>query len=382
MKTLIELYDERPLDNVLATEMFKPEETVFVCPPQVAADQALRASLRRYFNLRGCRPKLTFVPVSMLDERLIEASLRKVIATHEDCVIDISGGTDAALFAAGAVSGDTVPVITYSRGKNRFYEIKNAPFAHDVPCTVRLDARSCLMMAGGELLRGREDNSLLRNRLDQIELLFGVYTRYRKIWNDQVAYLQKISRTDDPDMAAEGPCSGRANNRLITLNADLLHMLADRGLIRALELDDENVSFRFADDMVRFWLRDMGSALELHVYRACVLSGFFDDCILSAVVNWQGTDPAAQAVTNEIAVMCVRGVTPLFISCKTCDIKTEALNELAVLRDRFGNKGSRAAIVTAASASQSRLTLKRAAALKIDVIEWQDIDLEKLLKSF
>lgn len=37
---------------------------------------------------------------------------------------------------------------------------------------------------------------------------------------------------------------------------------------------------------------------------------------------------------------------PLFLSCKACDIKTEALNELAILRDRFGGKGAKAAIVT------------------------------------
>lgn len=41
-----------------------------------------------------------------------------------------------------------------------------------------------------------------------------------------------------------------------------------------------------------------------------------------------------------------RGVVPLFISCKASDIKTEALNELAILRDRFGGKGAKATIVT------------------------------------
>ena len=88
MKTLIELYDERPLDNVLATEMFRPEETVYVCPPEVAGDAALRASLRRYFKLRGCGTRLSFVPVSMLDEPRIEKKIRQIIDTRTDCAID------------------------------------------------------------------------------------------------------------------------------------------------------------------------------------------------------------------------------------------------------------------------------------------------------
>ena len=37
MKTLIELYDESPIQNVLGTEMFHPEETILICPPEVAS---------------------------------------------------------------------------------------------------------------------------------------------------------------------------------------------------------------------------------------------------------------------------------------------------------------------------------------------------------
>ncbi len=378
MKTLIELYDERPLDNVLATEVFRPKETVFICPPEVAQDRALQSSLRQYFKLRGCLPKLTFVPVSLLDAVKVEKQLQKTLETHEDCAIDISGGTDAALFAAGAVSGG-VPVITYSRSKNAFFEIKNAPFADDLPCTVRLDARACLMMAGGELMQGREDNSLLRGRLEDIDRLFCVYRTYRRVWNDQIAYIQRISRADALD--AEGPRKATANNRAVAAEEGLFRALADQGLIDRLHMDGERIAFRFPDETVRFWLRDMGSVLELQVFRACLEADCFDDVILSAVVDWRSADPAGQAVTNEIDVMCVRGVTPLFISCKTCEIRTEALNELAILRDRFGGKASRAAIVTAASASRSRrVMLKRAAELNIEVIEWEDIELKRLVR--
>ena len=31
MKTIIELYDERPFENVLAVDVFRPEHVVFLC---------------------------------------------------------------------------------------------------------------------------------------------------------------------------------------------------------------------------------------------------------------------------------------------------------------------------------------------------------------
>ena len=50
MKTNIELYDDRPIENVLGTEMFRPEETVLICPQEVAEDirNLLRSAKRTY----------------------------------------------------------------------------------------------------------------------------------------------------------------------------------------------------------------------------------------------------------------------------------------------------------------------------------------------
>ena len=379
MKTLIELYDERPIENVLATEMFRPEETVLICPPEVAKSVQMKESLKRYFEVRGCPVKLTFVPVSLLDAGKVEKKLFQVLSSRKDCAIDISGGSDAALFAAGVISKDT-PVFTYSRKKNAFFEIKNAPFARDLPCSVRLNAESCFLMAGGNLLPGREDNGELNMRLDKIDSLFSVYREYRRIWNRQIQYIQRVSSGQDQDLLAEGNRTVRADHGAVTAEEGFFSALFRAGLIEDLQIDESRVRFRFPDATVRFWLRDVGSVLELQVYRACLLARCFDDVILSAVVNWNSDDKKRDAVTNEIDVMAVRGVEPVFISCKTCEIKTEALNELAILRDRFGGKGSRAVIVTSAGAGKGRSVMRRRAAeLDIEVIEWEDLALERLV---
>ena len=379
MKTLIELYDERPIENVLGTEMFHPSDMVMICPPDVAKNKAYRRSLEKYFAVRGCPVRVTFVSASLLDAVKVEKKLSQVLRTYPDCAIDISGGGDAALFAAGAVSEQT-PVFTYSRKKNMFFEIKNAPFARNVPCTVRLDARACFLMAGGTLMPGREDNAQVRERIEDIDRLFSIYTAYRRIWNRQISYFQKISSALDPQLGAEGARTVRADHGQVTVDEGMLRALADAGLIREVQLRDERVSFRFSDALARFWLRDVGAVLELQVYRACLAAGCFDDVVLSAVVNWLGEDRKRDAVTNEIDVMAVRGIQPVFISCKTSEIKTEALNELAILRDRFGGKGSRAMIVTAASAGKGRAAMRRRAAeLDIEVVEWNDLPLQALI---
>jgi len=136
------------------------------------------------------------------------------------------------------------------------------------------------------------------------------------------------------------------------------------------------VSFHFRDLNTRAWLRDVGSVLELYTYKACLDSGIFHDVISSAVVRWDDV-VGHSSVSNEIDVMAARGVVPLFLSCKACDIKTEALNELAILRNRFGGKGAKAVIVTTEPCHSA--ARHRAAQLGIAVIDLEELKTGQLV---
>ena len=379
MRTLIELYDTSPIRNVLATVMFRPQEMILICPPEVAEDPNQKRSLRDFFAYLNCPVKLTLIPVTLLDAGKTERVLREVLESHQDCAIDISGGTDAALFAAGVASGDT-PVFTYSTRKDTFFEIKNAPFARSLPNTVHLDVRSCLMMAGGTLLPGREDNAGLAEMSDRIDRLFRVYSAFRPQWNRQISYIQKISSAEPGVLEAGGQLREKAGNKNVDADGEFFGALEEAGLILQLQHTDESVSFRFPDERVRFWLRDVGAVLELQVFRACRAAGCFDDVVLSAVVNWQSGKINRDSMTNEIDVMAVQGIQPVFISCKTSEVHTDALNELAILRDRFGGKFARAILVTSGVTGKTREPVRRRAdKLSIELVEWEDMSLESLI---
>ena len=373
MRTLIELYDERPLENVLSTETFRPERTVFLAPPDVTMDKLRRESIEQYFRHRGLDTRVTFLTTSLLETETVARELRKVLDRYPDCAVDISGGTDAALFAAGMVASEReVPVFTYSSRRNRYFNIRNAPFADNVPCRVRLRVEDCFRVAGGVLRQGRVDNAILDRYLDLYEPFFRLFMEYRRSWPRIVSYLQKVSQCpkgETPSLKVSGDYVVKAERGRVTAVPGALRRMEEIGLIEKLRIEEgERVSFRFRDQQIRTWLRDVGSMLELYVYRDCLLTGRFDDLISSAVVDWQA-GRGHDAVTNELDVMATRGVTPIFVSCKTCDVKTEALNELAVLRDRFGGGRARAAIVTAENGGAAMR--HRAAELGIDVIDWR-----------
>ena len=154
--------------------------------------------------------------------------------------------------------------------------------------------------------------------------------------------------------------------RRVRIAPELLEGLERLGMIKELAITEDSVSFRFTDETTRGWLRDVGSVLELYVYRACVKAGIFQDVVISAVVDWDSASGKSR-VSNEIDVVAARGVVPMFISCKTCAVKTEALNELAILSERFGGKGAKSVIVTAEMCNAA--ARHRAAQLGIAVID-------------
>ena len=375
MKTLIELYDERPIENVLGTEVFRPERTVFLCEAEVAQNRVLQEKLRGYILSRGLETELVFLESSFYNSNKVLRQLRRVVEEYPDCVLDITGGTDAALFAAGRLCGEReIPVFTYSRRRNCFFDIHNAAFAAGLPCEIQHTVDDCFRMAGGALRPGRVDNGVLSRYMDSVEPFFRVYLRFRRDWTRIVNYIQRASQVEKgqpiPLYVEAGLTVKGERGQPIQANIPALRALEEIGFLKSVKAEGGRVSFRFRDEQVRAWLRDVGSVLELYVYKACVDSGLFNDVRTSAVVDWQG-DGRQDNVTNEIDVMAMQGILPAFLSCKTCDIGTEALNELAILRDRFGGQAARAAIVSTQSCRN--ITRHRAAELGIDVIDLEDL---------
>ena len=53
MNTLIELYDERAIENILAPDMFRPWRIVYLCPGEIAQDRTRQETLAAFFRRRG-----------------------------------------------------------------------------------------------------------------------------------------------------------------------------------------------------------------------------------------------------------------------------------------------------------------------------------------
>lgn len=375
MKTLIELYDERPIENVIGSEMFKPDRTVFLCEADIANDKQKQKKIENYFKHCKLKTEAVFMECSQYDTTKIERMLKRITEQYPDCVVDISGGTETALFACGSFcSGNGIPAYTYSRRKNMFFDIHKADFANRLPCELKHTIEDCFVMAGGALRTGRVDNALLNRYADLFDPFFRIYMKYRTDWNRIVRYIVRASQGKKNEPVSMHVCSPYTvkgdHGEKLKAPEKALAEFEKTGMISGLKIGGGQVTFDFKDAQIRTWLRDVGSVLELYTYKACVDAGVFNDVMTSAIVDWEG-DHQQDNVTNEIDVMTMDGIFPAFISCKTCPVTTEALNELAILRDRFGGETAKAVIITTQRCKN--ITRHRAAELNIGVIDLDDL---------
>ena len=105
MNTLIELYDERAIENILAPDMFRPQRIVYLCPGEIVRDRMRQEKLAAFFQrrialqrravqrfkVRVCRQTLQrFVPAAFLP-----VGRGKAYAVHSQCAAQADVG-DAA----------------------------------------------------------------------------------------------------------------------------------------------------------------------------------------------------------------------------------------------------------------------------------------------
>ena len=191
-------------------------------------------------------------------------------------------------------------------------------------------------MAGGTLLPGRVDNHVLSRYLSDFDPFFDCFLRFRREWPNIISYIQRVSPSEygqiPPLTVAGGYTVKGEHGTRNTANEEALYALERLGFICDLSIvPGERVSFRFRDLNTRAWLRDVGSVLELYTYKACLDSGIFHDVI----------------------------------------------NELAILRDRFGGKGAKAVIVTTEPCHAA--ARHRAAQLGIAVIDLEELKTGQLV---
>ncbi len=108
------------------------------------------------------------------------------------------------------------------------------------------------------------------------------------------------------------------------------------------------LDFRFASEAVRECLSTEGNVLEAFAYHTIRRMNLFDDVQLSVNIHWAEDGVAGAASTNEVDLICTKGVRTYFLSCKKrTNLSKDFLTEIVYEADHFGVDGVPVMLTTA-----------------------------------
>jgi hypothetical protein len=128
---------------------------------------------------------------------------------------------------------------------------------------------------------------------------------------------------------------------------ELLAELEKCGAIKNLRLGSQ-VSFVFKNKESLRCLTKAGQLLELLVAVTADELSIYNDVKTGVFIDWDGIvfEDNRADVENEIDVVLMDGMVPVFVSCKNGSVDADELYKLAVVSERFGGKYAKKVLVT------------------------------------
>ena len=172
--------------------------------------------------------------------------------------------------------------------------------------------------------------------------------------------------------------------RDILMDNYILKELKKYNLLTEYSIRNNVLSFRYKNNQIRECLSKAGNILELFVYKTAheiteESESYYDDIDTGVIVDWDGIlndlNSSGWETRNEIDVVLIRDIVPIFISCKNGEVHKEALYELSAVAEKFGGEYAKKVLVTTYVSQDEvsrRYILQRAKDMNINIIESVD----------
>lgn len=255
MKTLIELFDESPILNVLASIAFKPEKLIFFGADSLQVEES-RSDYMRFFKSRGESPEIEYISADMENIDEVNDTLAKIISENPDCVVDVTGGKDIALLAAGMAAVKLgVPLIAYNRRTKKYANISKYEHAMRANIFGLLDCEDFFNVSGGKVIES-EDFSEHRDDFgafwSKVLDIWNIYLENIGSWVPHVQFLQRVSPACEPNgnmpLKVRAPENISVNGKQIFRNDDILRALDRCGGITELKYHENGeCTFYYCD---------------------------------------------------------------------------------------------------------------------------------------
>ena len=364
--TLIECFDESALENIAACLLLPVTKVILLGERSQMESAAQR--YRAFLKNRGKNITVELRDTVKKDLKGLVNLLRSIVYAEDKCVIDLNGGDEMTVMAVGAMLAGLDDrqrkKVSVQRLDPETGTIQDCDGDGSVQKgqPAALSVEELIFLHGG-IVHPRSfqpDNAYSAADLDS---LWEIVTEDSHHWNTALGYLAEIEKyssvlTDDRMTVFVVIGSLYHVQRLpdkLSCVRELLKKLADRGLIE--DHSSENyLDYSFRSPLIRYCTEKAGNVLEVKTLleaRGLKDKGSFcfQDCRMGVSIDWDGKifdSPGQESIPetrNEIDLILVQGLRPLFISCKNGHIGDDELYKLHTVATHFGGPNVRKMLI-------------------------------------
>lgn len=383
MKTIIELFDQEAINNILAASIFRPKHIAYICDRKMV-NANKKEAIRRLLKSRNIDAEASFYVLDSSNLAKIFSAFERTIKLNEDCVFDLTGGKELMLLGAGIFCKERgIPGYYIDLKHNRIINIFGC---EDIAGEFQVPIFSVeeVLMASGALLEryGRylpeEDNEAMDK--DSL-LVWDILKANSRYWTKHITYLQQGSnmQSSPEELSLTMPKKIGVNKNLtVHCNTMIMKQLYTAGILTSYEDKGDEITFEYKNSTIKKRLLDYGIWLELYSFIKTKQLNYFDDVQSSVIIDWDGKVEEGVNTRNEIDLIMVKGIRPIFASCKLGMPTPLDFGEIRFLADRFGVGMAKPVIITGADMNTNPALYQRARDMKIYIIDDNDIKADRL----
>lgn len=365
--TAVEFYDRTPIENVISSLTTKPEKIIFIVSGNHA--KKFKKNYERFAELHKIdNIEVDFRKVMANNLDNIVEVLSEIAETEEECFFDLTGGFDLMLVAMGIVKQKyadkniQIQRFNVNNGVVTDCDKDGKVIYSGAP---KLSVTENIVIHGGNIRyednpmnNGKEDKgtyswNLTEQFIADVEKMWELCKKNLGNWNINLNVLCEIERilNSKKQLDVSIPVSAvehylqKENIKKLNIE-DFLRKLEGKNLIHSLRVDGVNISFVYKDMQVKNCLIKAGTVLEIKVLLAAKQltdengEQYYSDSMNGVYIDWDGVfhdknDPIKDT-ENEIDVILMKGIIPVFISCKNGAVDDDELYKLETVAERFG----------------------------------------------
>lgn len=366
MVVVFEFFSEEPIENLITCMNFKVDKLVLFGNYDRVASQKEKTErfLKKYCGVKN----VVFRVLSEKDLQSVLGIMRQEIEAalkqNADLYFDITGGESLMLVAFGMLSKEyETPIHLYDVLKCKLIELDEGAkknLSKDVERQkIALNLEAVIEMHGGKINESlhKETKTIVDADAEKDILeIWKVMKQYSASWNQFSQFMREHMQADENgDLVrkesdiVQALQKFPANFRSVSLLKQILDALEEAGVLRGVVHADGMFRFTFKNRLIKSYLWNGGSILELYTYLQERKSAA--ECQVGVYLDWDGVlhGPGGGDVFNEIDVLALHGYIPTFISCKSGNMSPQQIlhsfYELDTVANRFGGKYAKRLLV-------------------------------------